>query len=453
MDRTSQCCVHLKEDAVPSVFDAFPSYLKTVKANRKAPKNRASTSAQQEQQNTVQVAKVIPVDHSYTSTSEHLSPPPQLPSPEVQPVSQSNSNPSQLDSPEKASLKRKLEETNSKLSQSKKKIKTLQQTKRRLLKREEKLTSIIANLRSKNVLSTDSLSVLETCGSGIGDLLKRCEAKSEGKGQPAKYSAELRSFALTLHFYSPKAYAYVRKAFDTCLSHLRTIKKWYETVEDGPGFDAASFQLLQSRVEALQRNGKVAPCALIMDEMAIRQHTEWDGTKYQGYIDMGTQMDNDSLPVAKEALAFMLVSLNDSWKVLLGYFLIAGLNGEERKSLVNSALEKLHDIGVYVVSLTHDGAASNFAMPRSLGVDLNDPSNIKPHFPHPCTDFPVVVFLDPCHMLKLVRNTPADKGVVYSNTDLVKWQYFLELNKLQEKEGLHLGNKLRGHMLHGRRKK
>ncbi|GFS18021.1 THAP domain-containing protein 9 [Elysia marginata] len=154
----------------------------------------------------------------------HLSPPPQLPSPEAQPVPQSNSNPSQLDSPEKASLKRKLEETNSKLSQSKKKIKTLQQTKRRLLKREEKLTSIIANLRSKNVLSTNSLSVLETCGSGIGDLLKRCEAKSKRKGQPAKYSPELRSFALTLHFYSPKAYAYVRKAFDTCLPHPRTLK-------------------------------------------------------------------------------------------------------------------------------------------------------------------------------------------------------------------------------------
>ncbi|GFR74839.1 THAP domain-containing protein 9 [Elysia marginata] len=218
------------------------------------------------------------------------------------------SNPFQLDSPEKASLKRKLKETNSKLSQSKKKIKTLQQTKRRLLKREAKLTSIIANLRSKNVPRPDSLSVLETCGSGIGDLLKRCEAKSEGKGQPAKYSPELRSFALTLHFYSPKAYAYVRKAFDTCLPHPRTIKKWYdyETVEDGPGFNAASFQLIQSRVEALQRNGKVAPWALIMDEMAIRQHIEWDGTKYQGYIDMGTHMDNDSLPVAKEALAFML---------------------------------------------------------------------------------------------------------------------------------------------------
>lgn len=99
-------------------------------------------------------------------------------------------------------------------------------------------------------------------------------------------------------------------------------------MEDGPGFNAASFRILQSRVEVLRRNGKQTPCALVMDEMAIRQHIEWDGTKYQSYIDMGTQMDNNSLPDAKGVLAFMLVSLNVSRKVPIGYFFIAGLNGE-----------------------------------------------------------------------------------------------------------------------------
>ena len=41
--------------------------------------------------------------------------------------------------------------------------------------------------------------------------------------------------------------------------------------------------------------------------MAIRQHVEWDGNKYHGFIDMGTEVDDDCLPVAKEALTFMVV--------------------------------------------------------------------------------------------------------------------------------------------------
>lgn len=39
-------CVRLKANAVPSVFNAFPSHLKTEKTKQKGLKPRASTSAQ-----------------------------------------------------------------------------------------------------------------------------------------------------------------------------------------------------------------------------------------------------------------------------------------------------------------------------------------------------------------------------------------------------------------------
>lgn len=51
-----------------------------------------------------------------------------------------------------------------------------------------------------------------------------------------KYPPVLRSFALTLHFFSPKAYEYVRRTFYTCLPHPRTLQKWYEKTEGEPGF-------------------------------------------------------------------------------------------------------------------------------------------------------------------------------------------------------------------------
>ena len=53
--------------------------------------------------------------------------------------------------------------------------------------------------------------------------------------------------------------------------------------------------------------------------MAIRQHIQWDGGNFKGYVDYGTGMDDDELPVAKEAWVLMLNAINDHWKVPIGY--------------------------------------------------------------------------------------------------------------------------------------
>ena len=71
-------------------------------------------------------------------------------------------------------------------------------------------------------------------------------------------------------------------------------------------------------------------CALMLDEMAIRRHVAWDGEKYRGFVDLGCGVDdNDSSPVAKDALVIMAVCINKLWKVPLGYFFIDGLTGQE----------------------------------------------------------------------------------------------------------------------------
>ena len=87
----------------------------------------------------------------------------------------------------------------------------------------------------------------------------------------------------------------------------------------------------------------------------IRFRTEWDGKRYHWYINMRTELDNDALPVAKVALTFMVVNLCGTRKLPVGYFFINGLCAEERTNLVNCCIEKLHEIGVTIVSLTFGG--------------------------------------------------------------------------------------------------
>ena len=91
---------------------------------------------------------------------------------------------------------------------------------------------------------------------------------------------------------------------------------------------------------------------------------------------------------------------------------------------MTTCLEKLHEIGIEVISLTHDGSASNISMIKELGVSIetHDCNSvvIKPFFLHPVTKKNVFVFLDACHMLKLVRNTFAEKNPIGIDYELIK---------------------------------
>ena len=99
--------------------------------------------------------------------------------------------------------------------------------------------------------------------------------------------------------------------FNTCLPHQRALEKWCKSVEVKPGFTEYSFDALRSKVSAAREEGKCLKAALIVDEMAVRQQVEWDGYKYHGFVDFGTDLDDDTLPVAKVALTFMVVAVNE----------------------------------------------------------------------------------------------------------------------------------------------
>ena len=74
-----------------------------------------------------------------------------------------------------------------------------------------------------------------------------------------------------------------------------------------------------------------------------------------------------------------------------------------------------------------------------------NPQSLQPSFPDPSgSDRNIHVILDVCHMLKLVRNTLAEKGLMLDKDGKkILWQYVAELQKLQEKEGMRLGNRLK----------
>lgn len=60
-----------------------------------------------------------------------------------------------------------------------------------------------------------------------------------------KYDPALRSFDLTLAFYSTRGYNFVRQTFNRKLPHINTLSKWYSSVNGSPGFTQEALEALK----------------------------------------------------------------------------------------------------------------------------------------------------------------------------------------------------------------
>jgi hypothetical protein len=175
------------------------------------------------------------------------------------------------------------------------------------------------------------------------------------------------------------------------------------------------------------------------------KHIQFNGQKMTGCVDLGTGVEpSENTPAAGEALTFMVVALDASWKLSIGYFLISGLKADDKADILKMALRKLHDIGMKTANVTCDGPATNFSVFKKLGASF-DIENLTTTFPHPSdSELKVAVIFDACHMIKLVRNTLSFlKVLVDPEGNQIKWEFITKLHDLQQKEGLRAANKLK----------
>lgn len=345
-----------------------------------------------------------------------------------------------MDTPKKVLLKKDIRACRKRLEDKTRKLQNLQKINKRLTKKNSSLKSALKLLKNKKgieaTLLHDLSQHLEITETFNALYLKNVKHK---KKPFAKYPPAARKFAITLHFYSPAAYKYLRKMFNSCLPHPRTLYDWYRSVEAEPGFTHETLERLK---EKSKTSTKKLLCSLIIDEMSIRQQKIWNGKKYEGVVDVGVGTD-DSNEIASQAYVFLLVSVNESWKIPLAYFLITNLTAEMKVNLINIALNKCHLAGVKVVSLTFDGCKTNLATMKLLGCNIDEPKSLKTNFKHPAADYNVVVFLDGCHMVKLMRNVLEAKKIIFNKEKQpIRWKLITDLHDLQEKNELHLANKL-----------
>ncbi len=318
-------------------------------------------------------------------------------------------------------------------------IKTLRQSNRRLTSRNTNLKSVVEDLYRKNFINQENIVDLrrfynDTSFSLVKNLTMRGVKVKE-------FPAEVRAFATTLHFYSPRAYGYVRKYFS--LPHPATLRTWYSKIDCQPGFCEPAFEELNRRLNSDQRF-HYEFCSLVADEINLKQHLQYDKSlgSFFGYVDKGLSC-NDSEDEATGALVLMAVGLRGNWKLPLAYFLVSGVTGHYLSSVIKECVSKLYREGVTVTSVTCDGTSHNLSALELLGASLSIYDD-RPYFSHPSDPARrVCVFLDVPHMIKLIRNSFESLGViVWKGKGKVSWQFINDLLKVQNEHGLSLANKL-----------
>lgn len=90
------------------------------------------------------------------------------------------------------------------------------------------------------------------------------------------------------------------------------------------------------------------------------------------------------------------------------YFLINTLTGEQKSNLVSQCVAKLIEIGLIVTSLTFDGLSSNASIVKLLGSNLQ---NLTADSHCTLSGQKFFTYFDPCHSIKLVRNTFGKKKI------------------------------------------
>lgn len=115
------------------------------------------------------------------------------------------------DTPRRSYLKYGIRQLSNEAQIKNKKIRSLQQIVWRKNKQIAFMSEIICKLNKNNLLTEEVTDVLLESFGKHSDLITKWSNKNLGKKVPRKCSPSIRRFALSLHFFSPKAYQYVRK--------------------------------------------------------------------------------------------------------------------------------------------------------------------------------------------------------------------------------------------------
>jgi len=267
------------------------------------------------------------------------------------------------------------------------------------------------------------------------------------KPEARTYTQDIKDFAFKISFYSNQAYNFLLSKAPgengLSLPSSRSIRRYLLPIDCQPGHLLKVLDIIKENIAA-KKHGK--RFSLILDEMSIKEALCVNRTlkSYMGLCFLAGS-GGDKQVFAKKCLVFLIVCLDGSGeRYIVSYFFTASEAGNVVSPRITECLQLTQERGIEIRCIVFDGLAANLTMVNALGGNISF-EKTQNWIPHPSTTLYVVyIFLDACHMLKLVRNLFGDflEISIVGFDHPAKWQHIVQLHKDQLAIGLRAGNRL-----------
>lgn len=282
-----------------------------------------------------------------------------------------------FNTPRKRSLKAKVSELEKKIDQLEEKFK------------------IQSKQLMETITSVDHF--YEVCDShlppNLSLVIKNYVRMSQRKPQGFRYSSQLKQLALTIYFFGPMAYRFLKNILQ--LPSPRTLRRVTEKVEIVPGLNDVLFNCLEIKMKNLKDDAK--DIVLCVDEMAIKTNLFYNLSK-DYIIGFNNSYDTKTYECAKHVLCFMIRSLNYKWKQPVAYFFINNsCTGMALQNTIFAVISRLQSISLNIKVLTTDQGSNFYSFANKMHVSIE-----RPYFF--VNGEKIYYVFDAPHLLKSTRN-------------------------------------------------
>lgn len=259
--------------------------------------------------------------------------------------------------------------------------------------------------------------IIETEGNEFQKLFFAEQKKKFGGS--GKWHPMLIKYAILLHGKSPAAYEFLRDTGILKLPSKRTLNDYSQYIKPQCGFCPQKIKEIDSQCENLIGHQRYV--CLMFDEMKIKEGLVYRQDSLVGWVDLGNESLNATQPesLASHILDIHVVGLSSHVKYPLMYVGVKNLRCGSIFSLIWKAIGILEAIcKLKVVACTCDGAAPNKSFIAMHGKKDRKNPCFKSVNIYDRTRF-VYFIIDPCHLLKTIRNNLSSSGA-HQNSKYLK---------------------------------
>jgi len=256
-----------------------------------------------------------------------------------------------------------------------------------------------------------------------------------------RYEPAFLRWCLLIYFHSPAAYRAILESRCLVVPSERLLRHYSAPFTIQPGVHDARVQQLTAaanQMTTLERN-----VSLIVDEMYIKPEITYSSGRLSGFADNRL----DAVP-ATTVLTFMVQSICGDFRDIVAFFPVYQLTGQDEAKYVRDSIAVIERSGLFVLCVVCDNSKVNQTMMKDFGIVTQDgvPTGVAAHpFQN---DRQLLFIIDPCHLIKCIRNNWLDRCVFSIAGNNISIDYLRELYTDDKQRDIRLAPKLNTKVLH-----